>query len=145
MKRWQGFLLRFLLWSSISVIALTLLLYLFLWWYLNSNCGHNTFTFSAKGGDVDAIVDDECCDWGCKETITLHGTHGWGLDTEIFVYKPTHADRPPGTPWTHDPVVTWLSPHDLEISVDRIGHIYSQKTKAREVSITYRIGSVDEP
>ena len=141
MKRWQGFLLRFFLWSSISVIALTLLLYLFLWWRLDSNCGHNTFTFSPKEGDFEAIADDECCGWGCRVTITLHRTRGWGLDTDIFIYKPTDANAP----WTHDPVVTWLSAKELVVAVDRVGHIYSQKTKVREVSITYRIGSVDEP
>jgi len=132
---------RFFLWSGISMILLVLLLFLFVRWYSNSNCGHNIFTFSAKEGHFDAVADHECCDWRCKVTITLHRTRGWGLDTDIFVYKPTHANAP----WTHDPVIAWLSANEIVVAVDRVGHIYSQKTEARGVRITYRIGSVDEP
>ncbi|MFZ0932086.1 MAG: hypothetical protein WAN11_26035 [Syntrophobacteraceae bacterium] len=140
MKIWRS-LRRFLLWSGVAVTLLVLMLFLLLWWYSNSDCGHNTFTFSPKEGNFEAIADDECCDWGCRVTITLHRTRGWGLDTDVFIYKPTHAD----SPWTHDPVVAWLSANEMVVAVDRVGYIYSQKTGAHGVRITYRIGSVDEP
>ena len=141
MKGRHRHLLLFLLLSCLSVTVF-LIPHLLLWWYVHSGCWHGTSTFSSREGNFDAILDEECCS-GCTETVTLR--RKWGFNTKIFVYSETDAYEPPGTPWTHNPVIVWLSPNELEIAVDRIGHIYTQLTEARGVRIIYRIGSVDEP
>lgn len=62
----------------------------------------------------------------------------WLCDTKIVVYEPASNDP-------HMPVVVWLGPNELEITVDRVSHIYSQKKEARAVKIEYRIREVDDP
>ncbi|MDR3560405.1 MAG: hypothetical protein P4N59_03035 [Negativicutes bacterium] len=104
---------------------------------------------SSSGGNFDAVVDDMSCDgFGGFEVIIVRlvSRGMWPIpDATIFVYNPTDAYRPRGVPWTHDPVVTWLSPNELQIAVDRVGQIRRQVSEARGIKIIYRIGSVDSP
>ncbi|MGO9019363.1 MAG: hypothetical protein ACLQVJ_13545, partial [Syntrophobacteraceae bacterium] len=60
-----------------------------------------------------------------------------GIDV-LFVYEPASNDP-------HMLVVVWLGPNELELTVDRVSHIYSQKTEASAVKIEYRIREVDDP
>jgi len=80
--------------------------------------------------------------WGGGEEetdlVVLRGVNGRGDDTEIFVYVPV-GNEP------HTPVVVWFSPTELSITLDAVGHIYSQKAEACGVRITYRIGKVVHP
>lgn len=112
---------------------------------LSGGCGYSSRTISPKRGNFRAVVVEKCCGSGCIGTVRLRRTDGWGFDSKIFVYETADDYAPPVKEWTHDPVVVWLSPNELEIGMDRVGHIYSQKTEARGIRITYLIGSVDHP
>ncbi len=146
MKELSYYLLSVWRWIRIpTIIALIIvtLLYSLMWIYENTDCGYSIRTLSPKQGDFNALVQEECCNWGCAVTIKLHKRRGWGFDTEIFVYNPTSIFERKESPWTHDPLVVWLNPNELEIAVDRIGKINSQLLEAHGIKITYRIGFVD--
>jgi hypothetical protein len=143
MKGSSYYLLRVWRWVRIpvmSAVIIVMVLYFLMWMHANSDCGYSSRTISPKQGTFDVVVEGECCDWGCIDTVKLRRRDGWGSDTKIFVYNPNL-----GPDGTHDPVVVWLSPNELEIAVDSVSHIHSQLGQARGVRITYRIGSVDHP
>jgi len=112
----------------------------------HSNCSNDFRAISPSEGNFEAVVEEECCSgfasW-CAVRIKLRKIDGWGFDTEIFVYNPTFVYEK--GPWTHEPLVVWLSPNELDITVDRVGSIHKQLSKARGVKIEYHIVSVDYP
>lgn len=72
------------------------------------------------------------------DMVVLRRMDGRGPDTEVFVYYPASRDL-------HIPVMAWLSPNELEITIDRVEEIYKQKSEACGIRITYRIGEVAGP
>lgn len=132
MKRWRKYLLN--IWTPVVIL---IALNLYVWAQLHIHlCGYSDIrTISPKQTNLAAVLQRECCDRGCSERIVLRR---WLFDTKIFAYEPA-LDRP------HNPVVACSSPNELDITVDRVNHIYSQQTEARGVKITYQIGKVDDP
>jgi hypothetical protein len=137
MKRWSRYLLRFLLWSGISMTVLILFFCFHLWLYVNSGCGYCSRAVSPQQGNFRAVMIGMCCDGGCRDMVVLRRVDGWWFDTKIFVYQPLH-----GFP---EPVITWLSPNELQIAVKSVADIYTQKTEARGIRITYQIGYPGHP
>lgn len=151
MKLWRYYLLRVWRWSRVPLIVF-ILLYLGLLYMQARNdsaCLHEYHTISSNGGNFDAQVDDMSCEgFGGFEVVIVRLVSKaiWPVrDATVFVFNPTDAYLPRGAHWTHDPVVTWLSPNELQIAVDRVGQIRNQVTEARGIKIIYRIGRVDYP
>lgn len=132
MKRWRKYLLS--IWTPV-VILIALNFYVWAQLHIDLGLYSDIGTISQKQRNLDAVLQRECCDRGCNERIVLRR---WLLDTEIFVYEP--AGRDP-----NQAIMVWLNPNELQITIDRVNHIYSQETEARGVKITYRIGKVDDP
>lgn len=132
MKRWRKYLLN--IWTPVVIL---IALNLYVWAQLHIHpCGYSDIrTISPKQGNLDAVLQRECCDRGVTEKIVLRR---WLFDTEIFVYEPAGSDP-------NKTVLVWLNPTELEITVDRVSHIYSQLAEVRGVKVTYHIGSVDDP
>lgn len=145
------YLLRIWRWIRIPLIIFMLLYLGLLYsrWQYESTCAHGYLTINSSGGSFDALVDDMCCDgFGGFEVVIVRLVSKaiWpSPDATIFVYNPTDVYVPRGAHWTHDPVVTWLSPNELQIAVDRVGQIRRLVTEARGIKIIYRIGRVDYP
>jgi hypothetical protein len=133
MKKWRRFLARFLLGFGLVMILIISMLYVLLWQYSNSGCGYTSRIVSPGKGPIYAVVDEKCCGWGCVNTVKLHNKEvWWGLESPIFVYYPSNSV---------EPVVKWLSPTELEISLDQAPKIDSQKMEMWGVKIIYRIGT----
>ena len=148
MKSLPDGLQRMLTYIRIPLIIIMLLFFL-MWMQFKypSGCGYRDWTTSINQGYFEAVVEEECC-WGCVYTIILRKANGWsglGFDTKVFVYEPASSVYGSLDTSTHEPVVIWLSPNELEIAVDRLGSIHKQLSKARGVKIEYHIGSVDYP
>lgn len=71
--------------------------------------------------------------------IVLSRGNERGPVTRVFVYEPTYDNK------YYEPRIKWLSPTHLEISVDKVDHIYNRKMEALGITITYRIGEVVHP
>lgn len=128
MKKWSKYLLS--IWTPVVIMAV---LNCLLWAYLRIDFGYSdVMKSSPKKGDFDAVLRLDCTDRGCTEKVVLRR---WPFDTEVFVYEP--ADN--------FPEMSWLSPAELEITAKEVSHIYSQKTEAHGVKITYKIDKVDDP
>ncbi|HYA40379.1 MAG TPA: hypothetical protein VEF34_03695 [Syntrophobacteraceae bacterium] len=107
-----------------------------LWARLHMGFGYcDIKTITLEKGNFEAVLQRECSDRGCIERVVIRR---WLCDTEIFVYEPPGSD-----PGKAD--VAWSSPDELKISLGEVSHIWSQKTEARGVKITYQIGKVDDP
>lgn len=131
MKKWRRFLPHFLLGTLIVTILIISIIYVLLWRYSTSGCGCTSRVVSHGKGPIYAIVDEKCCGWGCVNTIKLHNKSLWGWESLVFVYNPSDSV---------EPALKWLSPTELEISLDQAPMINSQKTKMWGVKIIYRIG-----
>ena len=149
-KGWRYYFFRVLLCVCIALIATVLLAFLGLrsfFWQSDRDCAENSQTVRQENGNIEAVIRVKCCDWiagGCTETILLRKRDGTGSETKIFVYDPTILIYG-GDELSHDPILTWLGPNELEIAVDRVGEIHFQKTESRGVNIVYRIGIVENP
>ena len=137
MKGWSYYLSHVWLLIPISLITIVLLpilslilLFVLIFIFPNGDCGYSSNTISSEQGNFDAVIDGECCDWVCVETIKLHRKSSWWSNTKIFVYNPTSAGERLGRPWTHEAVVVWLNENELEITVDRLDRINTQLQEA---------------
>jgi hypothetical protein len=110
--------------------------------YLHSDCGHTSRTIFSGNSKYEAVVEEEACGSGSTVTIKVRKRGAWFVETLVFAYTPTNIYEKNRT-WTHDPVVSWLSPVELEIAIDRIGHIEREVTETHGIKIKYKIGSVD--
>jgi hypothetical protein len=130
--KWRRFLELFPFGFGLVTIFIISMLYLFQGHYSDSGCGDAKRVVSPGKGSMYAVVDKKCCGWGCVNTIKLHDHWlWWGLESPIFVYYPTNSV---------EPVVKWLSPTELEISLDQVPKIESQKMGMWGVKIRYRVG-----
>ena len=150
MKRqiWRDYFRRVWRWVRIPVAVVMTL-------YLCVTCieqeffydpGFHTYfsrTTSPERGNFRAVYISKFCVGDYMDLVVLRRIDGRGPDTTVFVYEPTDEPGPEGR--FHRPVLVWLSPNELEISLDRVCHIFSQIREWNGVRITYRIGSVDRP
>jgi hypothetical protein len=92
---------------------------------------------------LNAVVEEEWCGGGLAGgdigTIKLREKAIWSKDTSIFVYSISNEGG------RHEPIAAWLSENELEISIDRISSIITQRRKVHGIKITYKIGKVDYP
>jgi hypothetical protein len=125
------------IWTPVVIMVIVnLILWFHSYLHLENNCGYSDLrAISPKQGNLEAVVQRECCDRGCTERVVLRSGQ---LDTKVFVYEL-------GSHGPDMPVIVWVSPEELNITVDRISHIYSQLREANGVKITYQVGSVDDP
>lgn len=143
------YLLRFWSWVRIKLLILAILLtvlYCVRMWTqteFHKGCLQESRTVGLPQRGLDAVVEEEWCGGGLGGgdigTIKLRDRERWGLETSVFAYSISNEGGP------HEPIVVWLSENELEISVDRISSIISQRGKVRGIKITYRIGKVDYP
>ncbi|MGC8491606.1 MAG: hypothetical protein ACP5SH_07700 [Syntrophobacteraceae bacterium] len=133
MKKWCKYFLN--IWTPV-VIMVALNLYVWAGNYVNLNlCWyHDAAVLSHKQGKFDVVLRQSFCDRGCTEKIVFRRSLS---DSGIFVYEPLERSS--------KPVVRWLGQDRLEIVMNEVSHIYTQRKEVHGIKITYRIGKVDDP